>query len=326
MSFDNFGNTNKRLNLFLLALLTFFAAVVALLIPFIGYLGWALMPLPATLLVLAGRKRDGIICALLGILVLFFFDYILPAVILAAILGVAFVYRWLESRNAPPGRYVLYVSLIFVGSGLIYIALVSAISQGNFIGQFINNYRSYIGELENDPLMTRYANIMGMDSAQFTQVIEQTKRVLVFMPYILPGMWAVFMSFAGLLNYAFSSFIGPRYGVRLKKLPPFKSWDLPWYFVWGIILGVIFILLPTFFEMEGTVFYALGANLIIMFGSLYFVLGIAVIWGLFDRFNVQLIWRITVFVVLALFFGLVIIVPVLGLLDIWVNLRRLKRA
>jgi len=326
MSFDNLNTTNKKLNLFLLALLTFLAIAVALLMPFAGYLGWALMPLPATLLVIRGRVRDGVICAVLGVLVLLFFDYILAAVVLATIVGTAFIYRWLGDKERRPYSYILYISLLFVGAGLLYIAIASLASRTNFIAQFMGNYQSYVSELEKDPLITGYSSIMAQDSEQLGQIISQTKRVLVFIPYILPGIWVSFMCFAAVLNYALSSLIGGRYGIGLKKLPPFGRWDLPWGFVWGIIGGVIFILLPTFFEMEGTVFYALGANLVIVFGFLYLILGISVMWGLFDRFKVQLMWRIIILIILGLFFGLILFVPILGLLDIWINFRRLKRA
>ncbi len=325
MSFDNLNQPKRKLNLFLLALLTFIAAAIAMMVPFIGLLGWALMPVPAILLILAERKRDAVICAVLGILVLLIFDVVLALVILAAILGIAFAYRRLGQEHAPPKRYIFYVSLILVGAGLAYIFLGSVVTQTNLIAQFIENYQAYVSELESDPLVAAYGSILGIDQEQIDQIIRQSRSMLLFIPYVMPGVWVAYMSFAALLNYAFSAWFGKRYEINLKKLPPLGAWDLPWYFVWGIIAGAICLLVPTFIEMDGTAFYALGANLIIIFGFAYFILGISVLWGLFARFKVPMLWRIVLLIVLNLFFGLILLIPLLGLLDIWINMRRLKR-
>ncbi len=326
MSFDNLNKTEKRLNFFLLSLLTLIAVVIAFLVPLIGYLGWALMPLPATLLVLTGRKRDGVICAVLGTLVLLFFDPVLGAVIMAAIIGAAFTYKRLEEENAPAGRYIIYISLIFTGAGLLYLLLGSLASGINLASRFVETYRIYIGQLEEDAALLAYGRMMGLGSEQISGVLEQTQRVLFYIPYMMPGMWIAVMGFAGIINYAFSAWLGQKYGIRLKKLPSFGKWDLPWFYVWGVIAGIVVILVPSFIDFGAdTFFYVLGANLLLVFVFIYFILGLAVLWGLFNRFRIQLIWRIIILTVLAFFFGLVLIAPILGLLDIWVNLRRLKR-
>ena len=62
-----------------------------------------------------------------------------------------------------------------------------------------------------------------------------------------------------------------------------------------------------------------------LFGMLYFVLGVSVLWGLFERFKIRIIWRVVILVVISLFMGLVIILPIVGLFDTWINFRRLKR-
>lgn len=58
MSFDNLNKPAvKRPNLFLLALLTFLATGVSLMVPLAGVVGGALIPVPATILVVTGRKE-----------------------------------------------------------------------------------------------------------------------------------------------------------------------------------------------------------------------------------------------------------------------------
>jgi hypothetical protein len=69
-----------------------------------------------------------------------------------------------------------------------------------------------------------------------------------------------------------------------------------------------------------------GYNLIIIFGFLYLVLGISVLFGIFTRLKVGIVWRILIFASLWFFFGFALIVfPLLGLIDIWADLRKLKK-
>jgi len=70
----------------------------------------------------------------------------------------------------------------------------------------------------------------------------------------------------------------------------------------------------------------LGYNLIIIFGMLYTVLGISVLWGIFVRFKTRFIIKVMIGIFLLFFFGFALIIfPVLGLIDIWANFRKLKR-
>jgi hypothetical protein len=56
------------------------------------------------------------------------------------------------------------------------------------------------------------------------------------------------------------------------------------------------------------------------------VLGISVLWGIFARFRLGLLIRVIIIVILWFFFAIAVIVfPLMGLIDIWANFRKLKR-
>ncbi|MCJ7666272.1 MAG: YybS family protein, partial [Actinobacteria bacterium] len=161
----------------------------------------------------------------------------------------------------------------------------------------------------------------------------QMQGVLRFIPRILPGILVVSFAIISGLNYSLSVWFFKRYQIEIRPIPAFIKWDIPWYYVWGIIIGLVLVLIPdmggTAGAGTGTVNIAvdiIGYNLIIIFGSLYLVLGVSVLFGIFARFKVGFIWKILVFAFLLLFFGFAFIVfPLLGLIDIWANFRRLKR-
>ncbi|HAX18307.1 MAG TPA: hypothetical protein DCY00_06910 [Actinobacteria bacterium] len=69
----------------------------------------------------------------------------------------------------------------------------------------------------------------------------------------------------------------------------------------------------------------MGINLLIIFGLIYTVTGFAVLWGIFDNFKMAYLWRILIIIAISFFIVLLIIIPIIGILDIWINFRKLER-
>jgi len=326
MSFDNLSNNKiKKLNLALLALFTFSSLVIVFIVPVIGIIGLAILPIPATLLVISGRIRDAIISAVLGVVLLFFFNYILAIIIIIIIIAVSFSYRFYIEQNKSLKFIIIGIFIIFLAAGLLYIMIVSAVNRVNFIRETLNGYNNYIDNISSDSILKDYAGLMMIDDTQFEIVLSQTQYILRFIPYLLPGIFMVCLASIGIINYQFSHTILKKYNTKIKPLPLFKNWDIPWYWCWGIILGLILILIPSFNSSMDKLIDVVGFNLLVIFGMLYFVLGVSVLWGLFEKFKIRIIWRAVILVVISLFMGLVIILPIVGLFDTWINFRRLKR-
>ena len=326
MSFDNLSNNKiKKLNLALLALFTFLSLVIVFIVPFIGIIGLAILPIPATLLVISGRIRDAIISAVLGVILLFFFNYILAIIIIIIIIAVSFSYKFYIEQSKSIKFIITRILIIFLAAGLLYIVIVSAVNRVNFIRETLNSYNNYIDNISSDSILKDYAGLMMIDSAQFEIVLSQTQYVMRFIPYLLPGIFIVCLTSISIINYQFSHTILKKYNTKIKPLPLFKNWDIPWYWCWGIILGLILILIPSFNSSIDKLIDVVGFNLLIIFGMLYFVLGVSVSWGLFERFKIRMVWRAVILIMISLFMGLIIILPIMGLFDTWINFRRLKR-
>ena len=326
MSFDNLSNNKiKKLNLALLALLTFLSLVVVFIVPVIGIIGLAILPIPATLLVISGRIRDAIISAVLGVTLLFFLNYILAIIIIIIIIAVSFSYKFYIEQNKSIKFIIVRILIIFLAAGFLYIVIISAVNRVNFIRETLNSYNNYIDNISSNSILKDYAGLMMVDSVQFESVLSQTQYVMRFIPYLLPGIFIVCLTSIGIINYQFSHTILKKYDTKIKPLPLFKNWDIPWYWCWGIILGLILILIPSFNSSIDKLIDVAGFNLLIIFGMLYFVLGVSVSWGLFERFKIGMVWRVVILIVISLFMGLVIILPIMGLFDTWINFRRLKR-
>jgi uncharacterized protein YybS (DUF2232 family) len=142
---------------------------------------------------------------------------------------------------------------------------------------------------------------------------------------LLPAFGVVFLGIVSVINYYVSSIIFKRYNINIKQMPKLQYWDLEWYFCLGIIAGIILII-PKFSTSLNNIIVISGYSLIIIFGILYLILGIAVIWGIFDRFNTQNSLRYIILALIVFIPGLMLLLPLLGLIDIWANFRKLNRS
>ena len=327
MSFDNLNNTKaKKLNLVILTLITTISLVLIAYMPFFGIIGLALIPVPATLLVLRGRIRDGIICAVISCIILLLLDYILAPIAIILIVAVSFIYRRFIGKNKSKIFIVTSVFLVFCGAVLLYVVLASAVSRINFIGEILKNYNVYVDQIADDRLVLGYADLLSIEQSQLDSIIQQTHDILRFFPYVVPGFLIASFVMASVINYIASSKMLKKYNVDIEPFLSFKEWDLPWYYCWGAIIGLVLVLIPSTGSNIDLIIDIAGFNLIAVFGLLYLVLGISVLWGIFERFKVSIILRIIILVIVGLFIGFTIfILPFLGLIDIWVNFRKLKR-
>jgi len=334
MSFDNLSGVKiEKFNLALFILFTFLALICAMLIPGFGLIGAALLPIPVSLLIIVGRIRDGIICAVVSCLILFLLNYMLAFIVIVFIISVAFSQRYATLEKQSAGKTIITVFLIFLGGTCLYVLLYFIFYGPTFFTEIAEGYNTYIESIHDDQFISEYARLMMIDSSQLDMTISQTQAMLRFIPRILPGVLIVSFSIISLVNYLFSFMIFKRYRIEIKPFIPFIKWDLSWYFVWGIIIGLVLVLIPDIGSSidggGGTIDIAadiLGYNLIIIFGMLYTVLGISVLWGIFVRFKTRLVIRVMMGIFLLFFFGFAIIIfPALGLIDIWANFRKLKR-
>ena len=326
MIIDDLNTSNiKKLNLALLILVTFLSMIATIFLPFFGFLWLAILPVPTALLLLSGRNKDSAICAVLGIAPLFFLDYMFGIAAVVLIAAVSFIYKIYIDRDKSALFAVGNIFLAFFGIAILYILMASVLNGINVVSEFFKIYSGYIDNLQNDIVIKKYASLMAMDEVQFNSAIKQSQKFLKFIPYLLPGTWVVCCICSSIINYFISFIVFKKQGINIKSSLAFKKWDIKWYYCWGIIIGLILILIPNFNASLDMLADVAGYNFLIVFGFLYSVIGVSVIVGIFDRFNVPIVWRIMIFIIFGMFVAFIFILPVIGLVDIWANFRKLDR-
>lgn len=112
---------------------------------------------------------------------------------------------------------------------------------------------------------------------------------------------------------------------RPLPVPPLSRLDLSPHILWVFVAG-LFLLAASYASFAGSsTLGVVGLNLVLCARTLFFLQGFSVAAGLLDRAGVGLGGRILAMAVLAALDALTLVVSFTGLLDFWINFRRLPR-
>lgn len=144
------------------------------------------------------------------------------------------------------------------------------------------------------------------------QNITNTMRTSI--PRLLPGILATVVIGTVWLNMVLINRLLQRTGT----LPwgPYADWVLPEYLVWGPIVAILSLLIGDGLLQD------IGGCLLLVFGIVYFFQGMAVLLTLFNRWRVPTFARFLLYAMLVIQTYSLPVVAVLGMSDVWINLRR----
>jgi hypothetical protein len=125
--------------------------------------------------------------------------------------------------------------------------------------------------------------------------------------------------FAGFLAYYLVSSIGSRFIPRISAPKPFWQWMVPEPMIFGLILGGAIKL----FSPENSLLETIGDNLLVLFLAIYTFAGLTITSFFFRKWRFPTIARLLCYVLLfEITFNAVC---VFGVLDIWLDFRKLKK-
>jgi Predicted membrane protein (DUF2232). len=159
--------------------------------------------------------------------------------------------------------------------------------------------------------------VMQQQGITEVQIRESLQQFIHFYSLIIPSLSAIVaLSEYGLVFY------GVRRWFKDEDQIPFTRWRLPWYAVWGGILGIVFYLLGDRFSWP--VVNGLGINLMIVFGTITFVLGVSVYLYILKSPSIPRVLKFTLIITSFIyFFFSVVSIIMFGLFDLVFNFRRL---
>jgi len=164
-----------------------------------------------------------------------------------------------------------------------------------------------------------YYKVNSSVPAETLLLLEQTfTQMRIWIPKVMPGILACIT----LLITWFAMAIGNR---MLHKnsgtgpWPEYRFWALPERLVWVFIIASILVVLPL--EPGRTI----GLNVVMVSTLLYCFQGIAIMLFYFSKWSVPLFLRTLIYVLLFFQTFGIILLGILGVADVWTDIRRLNR-
>lgn len=142
---------------------------------------------------------------------------------------------------------------------------------------------------------------------------------------LLPMMFVLMAAVTGVLTVVAVSWAGRRTDVGVGRLPPLSSVDLSPWLVLVLVLAVAFLAAASFTGRTGGWMAQIGWNLFGVARWTFFVQGLAVLSALHEKAGYGPGRRAFGYIVAFLAEVFVFATSLMGLVDMWVNFRRLPR-
>ena len=155
----------------------------------------------------------------------------------------------------------------------------------------------------------------GITEVQVRELLQQGIHIYAL---TLPS----FAALVALVEFGFVFYFVRIWFNEEERRVPFTRWRLPWYSVWGAVLGIAFYLLGD--QYAWTFLRVLGINLMVIYGALTLVLGASLFGYLLQSPKIPRFLKFLLIVasILYLFFSVVSLM-MFGLFDLVFNFRRL---
>ncbi len=302
------------------ALFTAILAVIGLMAIYIPLLSFAMilvMPAPLAILVCRQNIKQG------------FLSFIVAAIVLFILCGNPLAIMILLIQAGPLGLLLglLFKNNVTSGKGIAATSVVAVLTTvlTLLLGFWFTGINPFVMSNEMMDSMEqaiKWYTDMGMFSEnEMGQAKESLEQMMTLFALLFPGNMVIWSIISAYLTYVLTRLCLVKLNLQVLPLPPFSRWFMPWYGIWGAILGLGSVLLAS--EFDSSILDAIGKNLLYVMGFLYCILGIAVVAFYFKKWKTFIGLKIII-VVLIVFYGPFILI-LLGVLDPIFDLRRLAR-
>jgi len=300
-------------------------AVIAVLFPFVG------IPVAAGALAslwFGGRRTVAVLAAVAGgaATMVIAASPLTPA----AVVGAVHIAVWL--LVAGPLAAVLLgrwqaVNVLLVVAGLSVALMaglfgVTAALEGQSVTAFVSaEVRSII-----EPFVTQALAPDAAAGEVPEEVTAQVDELVNGAVRAWPSAIAVEAGLAAMLALVAVGMVAVRSGVAVKSVPRFEALDLSPHVVWGLIAGIGLVAADKFLGgWNGGVLGLVGENAMRITQWVLFLQGIAVFAALYRKVGMGRLSRTLGFILLGVTEAFVPLVSLTGLIDMWVNVRKLPR-
>ncbi|TDB38002.1 MAG: DUF2232 domain-containing protein [Actinobacteria bacterium] len=212
----------------------------------------------------------------------------------------------------------LFVSTLLMSSVWLGMVVGAASAEGVSVNGFVESVVETVTQPARD-------SIVG-DTAAARDSREQITSIETAAARLWPAV-IVIMSFFTTLGTVLAVALSARAsGVRVQSPPELERLDLSPHVVWGLIVGVALLAADTFLGgWRGGVLGSVGENMLRITQWVLFLQGVAVFAGLYKRAGFSPLSKALGYVLLGITEAFLPLVSLTGLVDMFVNVRKLPR-
>jgi hypothetical protein len=166
--------------------------------------------------------------------------------------------------------------------------------------------------------------VKALGSSASAELVSRLKEVAVTMSSAWPATYFESAVVVGVLVIVAIAWAARRAG-REVNVPSLSRLDLTPHVLWVFVVGLLFLAASYGAFTVSRTLGVVGLNLVLCARTLFILQGLSVSAGLLDRTGVGLGGRILALAALAALDALTLVVSFIGLLDFWINFRRLPR-
>lgn len=162
---------------------------------------------------------------------------------------------------------------------------------------------------------------MGVAESEISRMETYLSQLTEAAKIVLPAsLFMVVVTVAG-FNYLMARLILGKLGYKMVELKPFSEWRLSWHYGWGYVGGLILVAIGQVVAVPLVV--RIGTNIMSVFGMVFLVQGAAIAWYFFDKYKLPSIARWLTIIFIVLNPTLLQILSWAGVLDAWLDFRKL---
>lgn len=305
-----------------MAALTAVLAILGIYLPFLQLVVFFIWTIPVIITTVRHGLSVGISSVLVAGLLIFMLSSPLQALVTVLRFGgLALFYGFSFRKN-----WNLGITL-FMGTAIAIISTLTVFTL-SFLVTDLNPF--YIADQlkENiEPTIEFYRNLGAFNPERgFTE--ESVRQDLTMLVQLMKLLFPALLAFAGMLSAFLSYFVAQKVLSKLKiptpRFVPFRNWRLPWWSVWGLLIGLGAQQMGNYLNRE--ILSVIGLNMMVLFGIIFFIMGLSTVTFFVHKyFTENFIYRFLVFLIIFMFMPITLwTLALIGLFDVLFNYRRLS--
>jgi len=210
------------------------------------------------------------------------------------------------------------MAVLFLGALLIAALnlFFSFVLSGAGIAQVTDEFR-----VTMEQMAQLYTQNGMLDEADRQEYLALTEQIADLVQTFLPGSVAVWNIMLTMATYFLARHWMHKLGFSILDNFNFTKWQLPWYFIWLIIIGLALTMGGD--ELSWQIIEVTGKNILYIAAFIFFVLGISVIIYYLQLWKISKVVKIIIVLVLLLYLPFTAVMALtIGIIDTMINLRR----